>query len=432
MTSETPVRTAAFERALGDLDAGAFAAFVGELRSHSGHEVAVEPPVVTVGTGDDRVRLRVVPAGAEPPDPGDAVDALVTAEAGGDESTIGPADLRQRLLYGLDPPAADRLSRRFLGMPARSPRYAPPEGSDGDEQSATGACDEQSASETGDGEQRAVGSGPGPTAEHATGGTRAADPGPDSRPSTDPTRQSTPAVGSTAVTDRPWLVVAAVATLALAAGGGAVLVADAGPGVPGAGVGEGVGPGDDTRSEMNPPTDGGRPAPVPTEAPTPTARSTATPPVAGGSDGGVGATPASERYANPEPTCDRSYLHVVQIQVNALQYNGDANDGIRTVRRFASPRNREAVGSFDQFVAVVESPTYAPLLAAESATFRPERTGEDRARVRVTTRVTGNVTGRYEFRLGKQDGGRYEGCWMTDGVRPLDTGAYPGSGGGEA
>jgi hypothetical protein len=226
--------------------------------------------------------------------------------------------------------------------------------------------------------------------------------------------------------DSPWAVVVAVAILALAAGGGAVLVADAGPGGDGtAADGESIDLDDDgTEAEMNPPTDGGRPAPVPENTPTPAATTTASAPATGTAGGSGGGESGSERYADPVPTCNRSYLHVVQVQMNALKYNDDAtDDGIRTVRRFASPDNREIVGSFEQFVEIIESPTYAPMLSYDSAAFEPERTGEDTALVRVTTRAAGNVTARYEFRLTRQGEGQYDGCWMTDGVQPIDAGA---------
>ena len=131
-------------------------------------------------------------------------------------------------------------------------------------------------------------------------------------------------------------------------------------------------------------------------------------------------SPGADRYADLEPTCNRSYLHVVQIQMNALKYNdNEKNDGIRTVRRFASPRNREAVGSLEQYVRIIESDTYAPMLTYDSAEYAPRRTGADTADVRVVTRENGNVTGRYVFRLGKQEDNEYDGCWMTEGVQSL-------------
>ena len=82
--------------------------------------------------------------------------------------------------------------------------------------------------------------------------------------------------------------------------------------------------------------------------------------------------------------------------------------------------------SFERFVEIIESQAYAPMLSYDSVTYAPARTDDDDARVRVTTRANGTVTGRYEFRLRRQDGGEYDGCWMTDGVQSSTSGSDPG------
>jgi len=132
--------------------------------------------------------------------------------------------------------------------------------------------------------------------------------------------------------------------------------------------------------------------------------------------GGANDTEAA-RNVRPVPTCERSFLNVVQIQVNALKYNDNAtDDGIRTVRRFASPRNRQTIQTFDEFATVIRSPTYSPLLSHNSAQYTPIQSSDDYAQVEVITREDGNTTGQYYFRLRKVDGGEYDGCWMTDAV----------------
>jgi hypothetical protein len=134
----------------------------------------------------------------------------------------------------------------------------------------------------------------------------------------------------------------------------------------------------------------------------------------------VGIDGTRERNVAPEPTCTRSPLLVVQIQMNALKHNDNAtNDGIRTVRRFASPRNRRVVGSFERLVSTVRSPTFAPMLTYESVRYAPGTVDERSALVNVTTYADGNATGRYAFFLSKQAGSTYDGCWMTDGVQAL-------------
>jgi hypothetical protein len=103
--------------------------------------------------------------------------------------------------------------------------------------------------------------------------------------------------------------------------------------------------------------------------------------------------------------------------MNALKYNNDTtNDGIRTVRRFASPQNRQTIRSFDEFARIIKSPTYSPMLSYDSAQFTPIQSSDDYAQVQVLTREDGNVTGKYYFRLRKAESGGYDGCWTTDAV----------------
>jgi hypothetical protein len=125
----------------------------------------------------------------------------------------------------------------------------------------------------------------------------------------------------------------------------------------------------------------------------------------------------ADRNIRPVPTCERSFLNVVQIQMNALKYNNNTtDDGIRTVRRFASPRNRQTIQTFDEFARVIKNPTYSPMLSHDSAQYTPIQSSDDFAQVQVLTREDGNVTGQYYFRLRKIEGGEYDGCWMTDAV----------------
>ncbi len=139
------------------------------------------------------------------------------------------------------------------------------------------------------------------------------------------------------------------------------------------------------------------------------------------------------RNTGLRPTCERSALQVVQIQMNAFRYNdNETNDGIRTARRFASPQNRRAVGSIENFVGLFDTPRYAPMLSYDTAEYSVPSVEDDVATVRVVTRENGSVTGRYEFRLRKVLGGSgstedgvddaVDGCWMTSAVSASDTG----------
>lgn len=373
-----------FAAALGRLGPGEFAAFVGDVWQGTAEEVSVDPPVVTARRGEDVVRL--LAAAGEPDGSPEDVDAVVSAEER--EGALGPPELRRRVLYGLPPAEADAVCERYLDQPARSPEYAPDVLPDTD---ATG--DEK----------------------RQTGGSRITAP-----KSAAPDRSQFGQLS--AVAGPQVVIVALLAVLVLAASATAVFVGGLVSGSPGGvtattdGAGTGPASGDDpgavTPNRTGERDQGGReatPEELPAaETPTPTPREE------------TAGSPGADRYADLEPTCNRSYLHVVQIQMNALKYNDNrTNDGIRTVRRFASPRNRAAVGSFERFVDVIRSPAYAPMLSYDSAEYKPQQPGEDTARVRVVTRADGNVTARYAFRLNKQEGGEYDGCWMTVGVQPL-------------
>ena len=142
----------------------------------------------------------------------------------------------------------------------------------------------------------------------------------------------------------------------------------------------------------------------------------------------------ADRNVRPAPTCERSFLNVVQVQLNALKYNNNTtDDGIRTVRRFSSPRNRQTIRTFDEFARIIKNPTYRPMLSYESAQFNPIQASDDYAQVQVLTREDGNVTGQYYFRLRKIDGGEYDGCWMTDAVVAVpETTDFSGRVGGQS
>ena len=372
-----------FAAALGRLDSEEFAAFVGDVWQGTAEEVSVDPPVVTARRGDNVVRL--LASAGEPDGSPEDVDAVVSAEKR--EKALGPQELRQRVLYGLPPAEADAVCERYLDQPARSPEYAPDVLADAD---ATGDQKRQTD------ESRVT--------------------------AREPAAPDGSQFGRLSAVAGPQVVlVALLVGLVLAASATAVFVGGLVSGSPGDvaatdGAGTGSASGDDpgavTPNGTEERDQGGWeaiPEGLPAEeTPTPTPR-----------EEPVG-SPGADRYADLEPTCNRSYLHVVQIQMNALKYNDNrTNDGIRTVRRFASPRNRAAVGSFERFVDVIRSPAYAPMLSYDSAEYEPQQPSEGTARVRVVTRADGNVTARYAFRLNKQEGGEYDGCWMTDGVQPL-------------
>jgi hypothetical protein len=377
MTDPEPIPPAEFSAALEALDRAAFASFVGELRAVTADEVVVDPPLVTVRTGETRTELLV---GAPDADPGidpDAVDGIVTtakepSDIDVDAPLITPSDLRQRLLWSLRVDDAQALCERTLGVPAYSTRYAdsPP--------------------------------APEPSAR-------------------DPARQNPPQGESPPRrVGRPVVLVGLLALLVLAAGVGAVYVAGAGDSVTALLGGDDAAT-DGTPSDVESLEEGGGDFLNGTVARTP---GNGDGDETGESDADAGSdqarvTASVTRDVGLEPTCNRSYLHVVQIQMNALKYNNETtNDGIRTVRRFASPSNRRAVGSVSDYARLISDGSFAPMLSWDSVRYTPERVN-DTAWVEVITFENATETGRYEFRLTRlgSDTERYEGCWMTDSVR---------------
>jgi hypothetical protein len=442
VTARNPIPPDAFESALESLDTEKFTALVGEAYRAAADAVDVDAPHVTVVNGDRRTELLAVTTESERADGADH-DAVVVArdslldghDFGADTAVVTPADLRQRLLYAMPPAEADAIADRILDTPMRSTTY--------DGASATGA-----AAGGGDGDDDAA------VAEAAA--TPQPDPGQatDSTPSDAFESLDTAAATGTAAgvsedvapsrsdsrtaqsqfSDPPSernypkrlvAVVAVVALLAAAAVGAAT-------------VGGGLPLGGDGAAGVDGDADAGS-SPTESDAVDRDAESADESDATASDDDG--ATAANEttdgdptdgtageaaRNTAVAPTCERSAIQVVQVQMNALRYNNETtNDGIRAARAFATPQNRRAVGSIDQFVSLFETPTYAPMLTYDTAQYSVPRIDNGTAEIDVITRENGGVTGRYEFRLELIPGGSAEtnddlggvdGCWMTDAV----------------
>jgi hypothetical protein len=158
-------------------------------------------------------------------------------------------------------------------------------------------------------------------------------------------------------------------------------------------------------------------------------------PIAGGEGGGAAAlstpetatddgTPAGDaaaRYRGLRPTCERPPELVVAVQVGALRTDNGTNEGIRTVRAFASPGNRQSTGSFDNFVSIVRSDPYDELLDHVRAEYDAVSVTGDSAAQDVTVVDAGGNRTTYRFRLERQAGGSYDGCWLTTGVLRMDS-----------
>lgn len=131
----------AFARRLRQLDRGAFGAFVAALWAASGWETRVEDGVVIAERGDERQRLAIAPPrpllgwwhSEIVPDDADAIvragrsdhslPGRQSAAAAGQIPIVDATELRERLLFGLDPGAADRLCAEHLGVLTRNGRW---------------------------------------------------------------------------------------------------------------------------------------------------------------------------------------------------------------------------------------------------------------------------------------------------------------------
>ena len=435
MTDRTPIPPAEFAGAVDRLDRDALAEFVGRLEVATSDDatVDVEPPIVTVREGDSERRVVVTPDEIDAEDVGadvadaDAVVVGPTGPTGGIAAEVQtPDDLRRRLLYALPPDTAESVAAEWLGVPARAASYeqsagegagdAPepasePGGNGSEPRPPTGspATTGERGWVPGETDQSRADNGPGDP--DPSTGTSTPNRGPDRLGSTGGSRSmGSPSVAQTT------LVVAVVAVL-LGGVGSVVYVAELSPDGDAGAFADTVAVETDglSESDIRRRSRGS----IDESGAVTSPETTGTPPSAGGGTGMPSATDGVEpnRNVRPVPTCNRSPLLVVQIQVNALQYNNNTtNDGIRTVRRFASPQNRQAIETFDEFVRTIQNPLYNPLLSYDSVEYTPSQSSGDYAQIRVVTRENDSVTGQYYFRLRQVEGGQYDGCWMTDAV----------------
>lgn len=123
---------------------------------------------------------------------------------------------------------------------------------------------------------------------------------------------------------------------------------------------------------------------------------------------------------DPYPDPILQAQEVVRLQLDALQNNDlmPDNAGIRIAYRFASPKNREALGSLSSFIRVVKNPLYAPLIGFERAELGAlrETFHNDHAWQQAWVYHGGRTRGVFRWVLARQTSGRYAGCWLVDAV----------------
>ena len=128
----------------------------------------------------------------------------------------------------------------------------------------------------------------------------------------------------------------------------------------------------------------------------------------------------SDLTPRPELTPEQ----VVQYQVTALQHNDDPklDAGIERAFRFASPSNKQVTGPLDNFVRIVKSPLYSPMLNSLSSLIVGSELKDGQAKIAVKIVAADGRHVTYVFVLSKQNEGEFDNCWMTDGVAPLPDG----------
>lgn len=118
---------------------------------------------------------------------------------------------------------------------------------------------------------------------------------------------------------------------------------------------------------------------------------------------------------------------VVRIQLDALSDPQQAQ-GILQCMTFASPGNRLVTGPLERFARIVRSKPFSLLASSDRLLIGEPRLIEGKARVLVTSVKSRKLTS-FVWVLTKQDEAPFEGCWMTDGVFPMEYGHDEGAAG---
>lgn len=128
------------------------------------------------------------------------------------------------------------------------------------------------------------------------------------------------------------------------------------------------------------------------------------------------------------PVPEYNPQEVVEIVIDALKSNSEAqgDDGIATVFRFASPRNRAHTGPLNRFSNMIKQ-GFPDMLNHAGARYEPIEIFGSTAVQKVWLYNTNGTEIGYAFQLGRQSGGEFDGCWMTDAVIPLGESAESGT-----
>lgn len=131
--------------------------------------------------------------------------------------------------------------------------------------------------------------------------------------------------------------------------------------------------------------------------------------------------------ALPQPRPEYKPYQVVQIVMDALQNNDASNTGIAIAFNFASPANRQATGPLERFISLVQRPVYGPLLNCQDVACGTATVEGDHAAGIVAVLDAVGSPAFYLVQLSRQTEGKYQGCWMTDGVLRIEVELGPGA-----
>ena len=121
-------------------------------------------------------------------------------------------------------------------------------------------------------------------------------------------------------------------------------------------------------------------------------------------------------YADSVPVPELLPTEVVEIQMVSLQENREDDDGIEVAYRFASPQNRRAVGSREDFAVMLRNGGYDSMLNSRTFDIIEIEANRNTAYVAVRIEGAGGDVSGFVFILGRQVGGEFDRCWMTEGV----------------
>ena len=131
-------------------------------------------------------------------------------------------------------------------------------------------------------------------------------------------------------------------------------------------------------------------------------------------------TPNSALRAENSEAPNPSYTpqQVINIVVDSLQNNAANDEGIATVFRFASPRNKSVTGPLSRFTQMIKR-GFPDMLNHAGVRYDALNIQGDTAVQAVWLQSQTGAESGYAFQLGKQRGGKHDGMWMTEAVIPL-------------